>query len=355
MEKPARVVVLLSGGLDSVTALAWLVSRPLWEVERVHALIFDYGQSSSAEVDKAVRICENWGVPFTYDRLDMGRDTDTHKEIPARNLIFIAQAAKVALSMGFNTIAIGAEPDSTYTDSSEQFLLRTNRMLNLFGLDLIAPVKALENKTAVLKQALDLGVPLHLCHSSRSNAVDGECKTSSRFLGSLASLFPYIDPQVLLSQLKRLRCGQADTSRVYCIHYRSESGAPHQTFKYPAALFTAATLQVRSAEVPVAVYTTGSWGDALTEALALCGRADCIKVTKTNWLESLRSQRLNCDSQVAQWGIKQALSLLPRPRYANTVSCRVVQGNLAKALNDLGYRVMPPTMSEGIILETAVA
>lgn len=347
---PLKAVVLLSGGLDSLTALADLLAQPLTKVERVHALIFDYGQSSKAEVVKAATVCQAWHVPYTIENLNLQEDTDTRVEIPARNLIFLAHAARFALNLGFNAVALGAEPDSTYTDSSVEFSRRVNKLMQLFGLEVLLPVKFLENKLGLLRRALDLGVPLHLAHSSRSNAVDGACKTSSLFLASLQSLFPRIAPISLLEELAFLQ--QETQGRAVYVWYAT---SPMQSFKYAAALFTVASHPAMQIEGAIPIFTTGSWGVSLRHAANRLGipphRLDVQAARSTS---QLLSQVLNCDSTAGQWGIKQAMSMLPRARYARNVACRVVQGHLAHALGSLGYTTLPAADSSGIILETSL-
>ena len=58
MDAKKKAVVLLSGGLDSVTCLA--VAKH--EGFEVHALTFDYGQRHKVELDCARRSAEKIGV-----------------------------------------------------------------------------------------------------------------------------------------------------------------------------------------------------------------------------------------------------------------------------------------------------
>lgn len=352
MNTPQRVVLLLSGGLDSALSLAELLSRPLEEVERVHALIFDYGQSSLKEIECAVLLCEQWGVPYTV-QFPMLMQQDTAKEIPARNLIFLSHAAAFAMGMGFNTIALGAEPDSTYTDSSVMFLSEARRLLGTqFNLAVIAPVKFLQNKLALVLRALELGVPLHLCHSSRTQEVDGKCKTSSLFLQSLGQVFPqFLTPVEMLQELARIRLVRGNN--VVHVHYQEG-----RTFKYPAALFSVMGRAEFLTDAHINVFSTGSWMDDLCAVSLLpqvksrCKASLCFH--KTTYIPKLLNQALNCDSKWAQWGLKQALSLLRRPRYSRHIACQQTQGHLATALESLGYIVERPAQRTGLLLQTAL-
>lgn len=340
---PKKVVVLLSGGLDSVLSMAELLAKPVTEVERVHALIFDYGQSSLVEIACAKTICEHWRVPYQIAKIQLMTGSDTHVEIPARNLIFVAYAASLAMRMHYNCVAIGAEPDSTFTDSTVDFIERADYLLSSFDVELIAPVKFYANKYELVSRALDLGVPLHLCHSSRSNLVDGKCKTSSLFLDALQRLFPAIEPIELLAQLSKLKMNYDKLIDTYHIYHE------YGTFKYASALFS---LCEKTNWENTKVYSTGSWMRDLSSVAKLLGKSDCFEFEKTGKMADLATQVLNCNSQAAQWGFKQVVSLLPRPRYLKSVACRVTQGHFANALKDLGYKIELPAYRNGAYIET---
>jgi len=350
---PLKVVVLLSGGLDSMLTVAKLVAAPVSEVERVHALIFMYNQSNAKEVSCAAEFCKSWGVPCTIQNLEIAQ-TDVHNEIPARNLIFIANAAAFAMRMNFNAVALGAEPDSTYTDSTPLFLAEMDSLLRMFGLTLIAPVKKMANKRALVEAALDLGVPLHLVHSSRSNEVDGACKTSAMFLGALRQLFPnFLSPKEILFALATLNTFRDEVRDTVYVQY-----IPNHSFKFAAALFTVAARPEFLQPLKIEVYSTGSWMRDLAAVMQMPSvRTQCqtqLVFTNTHALVPLMHQMLNCDHKVARWGILQAVSGLKRPRYSKFIACRQTQGNLASALESLGYTVERPNERRGVLLETAV-
>jgi len=269
MSKPHRVVVLLSGGLDSMVSLAMLVAAPPDEVAEVHALIFDYGQSCKVEIPKAVQLCKAWQVPFTVRSLSL-EERDAHKEIPARNLIFLAHALGLAWSMKFNAVAIGADPDDIYPDSSTKFLNQMSAVfLTLGGFELLAPVKNYLNKSAVVFEALELGVPLHLCHSSYSDQVDGQCRPSRAFLHGLQSLLPEeVAARDVLRAAEEMHTGE------------------------------------RPAFNPRFLFAGGSPNDRL-----------------------------------AQLGIKQAASMMPRPRYHPRIPRSTYNEEQVQALRSLGYDI----------------
>ncbi len=102
-------VVLLSGGLDSATALAFAVSEGL----ACHALSFRYGQRHAVELEAAARVAQSLGAAehrvldlpiaqfggsaLTDPDIEVPLDRDIDKSIPvtyvpARNTIFLAFA-----------------------------------------------------------------------------------------------------------------------------------------------------------------------------------------------------------------------------------------------------------------------
>jgi 7-cyano-7-deazaguanine synthase len=119
-------IVLLSGGIDSTTALAMARS----EGTRCHALTFRYGQRHSVELAAASRVAAALGVAsHRVIDLDLGAIggsalTDaipvpknrTEREIgegipvtyvPARNTIFVAYAIAIAEVTGASEIVLG--------------------------------------------------------------------------------------------------------------------------------------------------------------------------------------------------------------------------------------------------------
>lgn len=138
-----KVAVLLSGGLDSTTALYWAHNHH----EVVCALSFDYG-SNHAEKELA---CARWqaeklGIP--YHEIDL-RSISTHLQsallsgadaiptadyaeenlkqtvVPFRNGIFLAIAAGIAESNGAEAIVIAAHggDHALYPDCREDFMV----------------------------------------------------------------------------------------------------------------------------------------------------------------------------------------------------------------------------------------
>ncbi|QFY44906.1 7-cyano-7-deazaguanine synthase QueC [Candidatus Methylospira mobilis] len=134
-----KAVVLLSGGLDSATALAMAKQQGYY----CHALSFDYGQRHRAELTAASRIAERMGV-VAHKTIHIGLDsiggsalTDKlidvpdHAQtgipvtyVPARNTLFLAFALGWAEVLEARDIFIGvnAVDYSGYPDCRSEFI-----------------------------------------------------------------------------------------------------------------------------------------------------------------------------------------------------------------------------------------
>src|SRR5579859_2811726 len=145
-----QAVMLLSGGLDSVTALAW-AAQAGYTIDR--ALSFTYGQRHVREIDSAADVAHSYGVPHQIIELtpiqgsrltnlgDIPQDRDLtalHETIaptyvPNRNMILIAYAAAHAL-LGIAAHLIGGwnHADAlNYPDCRDAFLEATQQTLRL--------------------------------------------------------------------------------------------------------------------------------------------------------------------------------------------------------------------------------
>lgn len=188
-----RAVVLLSGGLDSATALA--VARA--EGFSAYALTLDYGQRHHAELDAAARVAESLGaaehqvVPVGLDRLGgsaltdridvpKGRDVAQMAEgipvtyVPARNTVFLSIALAYAEGIGAADIFIGANvlDYSGYPDCRPEYLEAFERMAALAtkaGVEgapvrIHAPLIQM-TKAEIIRKGAALGVDFALTHS----------------------------------------------------------------------------------------------------------------------------------------------------------------------------------------------
>lgn len=143
-----KAIVLLSGGLDSITTLA-LAKH---EGYRCYALSFDYGQRHNAELNAAAKIASNYQVEehkiISLGLSDIGGSALTDERIvvptapqtgipatyvPARNTIFLAFALGWAEVLHLHDIFIGvnAVDYSGYPDCRPEFIEAFQRLANL--------------------------------------------------------------------------------------------------------------------------------------------------------------------------------------------------------------------------------
>ncbi|MDX8376441.1 MAG: 7-cyano-7-deazaguanine synthase QueC [Mariprofundales bacterium] len=186
-----RAVVLLSGGLDSSTALAWAQQQG-WQC---HSIAFDYGQRHKIELKASASMAEHLGVvkhhlvhvgldviggsALTSDGIAVPKDESNKIHIPttyvpARNLIFLSLAAALAESIGAQALVIGANvvDYSGYPDCRDVFLqsfANTACLGSKLGaeggrLEIIAPLLKL-TKAEIIKLGHKLGIDYKYTHS----------------------------------------------------------------------------------------------------------------------------------------------------------------------------------------------
>ena len=177
-----RAVVLLSGGLDSATALAVARERGY----ACHALSFDYGQRHSAELAAAARVAKALGVQIheTVELPPMGFRgsalTDASVAVPehggagipttyvpARNTVFLAFALGFAETIDADAIFIGvnAIDYSGYPDCRPEYIaafqcladLATKRTIEGSRIAIEAPLIDF-GKAEIIRLGIRLGV-----------------------------------------------------------------------------------------------------------------------------------------------------------------------------------------------------
>lgn len=206
-----KALVLLSGGIDSSTALAYAVNK--YGSENVVALSISYGQKHQKEIDASNNVASFYKV--LHLKLDLGNIFEysdcsllahSNKEIPHesydsqikktngspvstyvpfRNGLFLASAASIAISKGCSEIYYGAHMDdacgNAYPDCSEEFNKSINEAIYLGSgnkLRVVAPFIN-KNKAEVVKLGLSLNVPYELtwsCYEGHNKAC-GVCGT----------------------------------------------------------------------------------------------------------------------------------------------------------------------------------
>jgi 7-cyano-7-deazaguanine synthase len=187
-------VVLLSGGIDSVTALAIAIqdrgSTP------VAALSFDYNQRHAEELNAARAVAQHFGVEHYVQRIDLRMwggsaltsDTPVPKDrpldkmaegipityVPARNTVFLAFALSLAEAIeadvvfgGWNVLDYSGYPDCRpdYIDAMQRvYRLGTKAGVEGRPIRIRAPLIEM-NKAEIIKAGLALKAPYQLTWS----------------------------------------------------------------------------------------------------------------------------------------------------------------------------------------------
>ncbi len=197
-QNPKKALVLLSGGVDSTTALAMAVDE--LGSENVAALSVYYGQKHAKEIEAAEKISEYYRVKKTdIDLTDMFKfsdcallsrnsDAEIPKEsygeqvsksggkpvptyVPFRNGLFLSAAAAYAVSLGASEIFYGAHSDdaagNAYPDCGAPFNEAMNSAIyegTGHSVRIRAPFVGLTKKE-VVAIGVRLGVPYEMTWS----------------------------------------------------------------------------------------------------------------------------------------------------------------------------------------------
>jgi 7-cyano-7-deazaguanine synthase len=202
-----RVVVLLSGGIDSSTTLAIALA----EGYEVYTLSFDYGQRHKVETEAAHRVADSLGakehriaridlrvfggsaltdnldVPKKRSQLEIARGIPI-TYVPARNTIFLSYALAWAevIQAGDIFLGVNSIDYSGYPDCRPEFIEAFETLANLgtkAGVEgrrfhIHTPLIKF-SKAEIIRKADELGVDLSLTHScydpSPEGLACGEC------------------------------------------------------------------------------------------------------------------------------------------------------------------------------------
>jgi 7-cyano-7-deazaguanine synthase len=182
--KSKKAIVLLSGGLDSATALCLAKSKGY----RCQTLIFDYGQRHKTEISRAVKVARACGCKYQILKINLPWKGSALLDkkikvpakikagipvtyVPARNIIFLSFALSLAETIKAQAVFIGAHAQdySGYPDCRPGFFRAFAKMAQVGlaikpGIKIIAPLLN-KNKAQIIKLGLKLGVPFHLTWS----------------------------------------------------------------------------------------------------------------------------------------------------------------------------------------------
>jgi len=197
LTKPTTIG-LLSGGLDSATAIAIAIEKG----HKVIGLSFNYGQRHKRELNAArqlanhFRLAEHHIIDVNLSTWGGSSLTDLNQSVPeqgvlkgvipntyvpGRNTVFIAIGLSLAEARHSNHLILGinAMDYSGYPDCRPDYLEEYQRLANLSskagregnGIELWAPLIHW-NKVKIVQEALRLNVPIHLTWS----CYNGEAK-----------------------------------------------------------------------------------------------------------------------------------------------------------------------------------
>jgi len=194
MNHVKKAVVLLSGGIDSTTAM----SIAKHEGFEIYSLSFSYGQRHAFELKAAQKMADAIGVaehlvinidiekiggssltddidvPKDRDEISMSREIPV-TYVPARNTIFLSYALAWAEVLESSDIFIGvnAIDYSGYPDCRPEYTEAFERMANLAtkaGVEGITKIRIRTplihlTKAQIIKKGVELGIDYSLTHS----------------------------------------------------------------------------------------------------------------------------------------------------------------------------------------------
>lgn len=217
-----KIVIGLSGGLDSTTLLGLLLVQGF----EIHACSFTYGSKHNQYENEAVKKIidfyvqqskfvhlHEYDLSGVFNKVESnllktgGQIPEGHYEddsmkltvVPGRNMIFASIMASLAESIGAEAIALGvhAGDHHIYPDCRPQFIEALKQTIE-FSTDHHVSVYCpllLMNKSEIVQKAIDLKAPLHLtrtCYKDQAIAC-GKCGSCQERLEAF-SLNHVIDP-----------------------------------------------------------------------------------------------------------------------------------------------------------------
>ena len=209
MTKLSKSIVLLSGGLDSLTALG--VCKDEYGID--FALTFDYGQKSAKyEILSSKKISDYYKIKHKIIRLDWLEEitntalvsdlcipnenfgTKSSAEsvwVPNRNALFLNISASYADSYGYDYIIFGANKDEgqTFPDNTEEFRIKMTELFEYSTLKKPKVVAPLINssKDDIVRIAIEKKVPLEFVRSCYSSGQShcGKCESCMHLKNAL--------------------------------------------------------------------------------------------------------------------------------------------------------------------------
>ena len=208
-----KAVILFSGGIDSTLCIALALQE--YKKENVTALIIDYGQNNSNELEHSIDICSYYQIKYeiidlknifkysksslisssnnkiphkSYEKqfITLGPEDDVSTNVPFRNGVFFSVCTSFALSNKIGNIYTGIHKEDRtahelYPDCSEEF----NNYMALSiekgtknKVRLSSPLIKL-TKEEIIKKGLELNIPFEktwTCYENHEHAC-GKCNS----------------------------------------------------------------------------------------------------------------------------------------------------------------------------------
>lgn len=192
-------VVILSGGMDSTTALYKMVEK--YGAKHVHAISFDYGQRHKKELKFAKLTTIKLGVKHIFIKMNNifansaltgdkevpegNYEDESMKDtvVPFRNTIMLSYAFAYAASSLIPKVVLGVHggDHTIYPDCREEYI-QAMRLIGLLGdyykVEIVTPYQGY-TKTLILAEGDDLKVDYNLtwsCYKGNEKAC-GKCGT----------------------------------------------------------------------------------------------------------------------------------------------------------------------------------
>jgi 7-cyano-7-deazaguanine synthase len=175
-----RVLVLMSGGLDSSALAALMLQRR----HETLGLFVDYGQpSAQREREAAHGVARQLGIelhessmPLACDQL-LGSDACV---VPGRNLALLSAAANARGWLDFRGVGIGVTAtDKAYADCAAGFIGAAGTCLQAYGLHIVAPF-VFWPRQRVLEYAIGAGLrDMWSCYRNGERPC-GECASCNQ-------------------------------------------------------------------------------------------------------------------------------------------------------------------------------
>jgi 7-cyano-7-deazaguanine synthase len=176
----SRVIVLLSGGVDSAT----LAASYAYAGTLAACVFVDYGQPATHHERAAAQtVAHRLETPLYVIQCPL-RGLDAMRAgspgdpciVPVRNLTLCSIAINCAVTIGADTVALGATLDDheDYIDCRRTYAEAINEIASLHGVRVVYPFAHM-GRAAVVEVARRLGVDLDVAWSCYAPTPGGEC------------------------------------------------------------------------------------------------------------------------------------------------------------------------------------